>query len=85
MWTEFIAVREEDRLSQQTHQCGFDSGLIALKPQSSKATSKRKADELCMEDKNNKESRMAKSSGGNWLDAGDTKKTYKFFQVVALL
>lgn len=29
LWTEFIVVREEDNLSQQTQLCGFDSGSTA--------------------------------------------------------
>lgn len=43
---------------QQTHQCKFNSGWIAWKPQSSKVTSKRKEDVLRTEDRTNNKSKM---------------------------
>lgn len=68
---------------QQTHLSGFNSWSIAWEPQSSRAISKRMADEPCMEDRDNKEWKMKRSCQGNWLVVGVTEK--KFLQVLGLL
>lgn len=60
-------------LSLRTQLCALDSGSIARKPQSSQATSKRKAvRKLCLGDKNNKE--LGMSCVRNWLDAGSSER-----------
>lgn len=85
LWTEFIAVRDEDCLSQQNskHICADSiQDRLHENHKAAKRLQRGKADELCMEKKKNKESGMKTSRGGNRLDAVPYREN---IQVVGLL